>query len=358
MINPPRPRFASDDDPHRLSIELTNICNLHCSYCFRDDEALYHTKAYYFPVDLLRRIMREARDTNGLSQVSFTGGEVTIHPRFKEIIECVKEEGFQASFVTNGWHFDRVLPTILANRDSVRSVAFSLDGATKEAHDGWRGAGSFERVIRAVTRCYIHKIPFVFKVGVRRDTVPQLEQIALLGARLGAAGVHFSHLLPTSSAGEDALSLTPEEKLNAEQEVGVLSNIFKMQIGMCIGFRDIDPSAPCSSLRGTSCNVDYLGRLSLCCNLSGYRGANGKDDVVADLNKESFAVAYARLQEVASQQVERRRQALNAYLESGQEVDPITGSPCLFCLQSLGKTPWRVPENAPRSLPVLTLATV
>ena len=50
-------------DPTRLSVELTNICNLHCSYCMRDEDALYHTKANFFPADLLGRIIREARAT-------------------------------------------------------------------------------------------------------------------------------------------------------------------------------------------------------------------------------------------------------------------------------------------------------
>ena len=27
------------DSPRRIVLELTNICNLHCSYCLRDDEA-------------------------------------------------------------------------------------------------------------------------------------------------------------------------------------------------------------------------------------------------------------------------------------------------------------------------------
>ena len=33
----------------RVSVELTNICNLHCSYCLRDEDALYHSPAKYFP---------------------------------------------------------------------------------------------------------------------------------------------------------------------------------------------------------------------------------------------------------------------------------------------------------------------
>ena len=41
-------------------------------------------------------------------------------------------------------------------------------------------------------------------------------------------------------------------------------------------------------------NVDFRGRLSLCCNLSGYRGAAEELDVVADLNVESFDSAYSK----------------------------------------------------------------
>src|SRR5262249_10253797 len=117
-----------DYGPPRLIVELTNICNLHCSYCLRDEDALYHQKASFFSTELLRRVIREAHDTIGLSHVMFTGGETTLHPKFKEIVETVGAEGLQCSFVTNGWHFERVWPIITANRNTVTHVAFSLDG--------------------------------------------------------------------------------------------------------------------------------------------------------------------------------------------------------------------------------------
>ena len=50
-----------DYGPQRLGVELANICNLHCSYCFRADGNLYSPHAEFFPVDLLRRIIGEAR---------------------------------------------------------------------------------------------------------------------------------------------------------------------------------------------------------------------------------------------------------------------------------------------------------
>ena len=117
------PQRTRDYGPPRLIVELTNICNLHCSYCLRDEDALYHTPANFFPVELLRRVVREARACIDASHVMFTGGETTLHPQFREIIEAVGEEGLKCSFVTNGWHFERVWPAVSANRAAGCSVS-------------------------------------------------------------------------------------------------------------------------------------------------------------------------------------------------------------------------------------------
>src|ERR1051326_6545814 len=53
--------LAGNYGPRRLNVELANICNLHCSYCFRADENLYSSHAEFFPIDLLRRVIPEAR---------------------------------------------------------------------------------------------------------------------------------------------------------------------------------------------------------------------------------------------------------------------------------------------------------
>ena len=344
-----------DYGPPRLIVELTNICNLHCSYCLRDEDALYHTPANFFSVELLRRVVREARESIGARAVMFTGGETTLHPRFREVIEAVGAEGLTCSFVTNGWHFERVWPAIAANRAAVTHVSFSLDGPTRETHDRWRGEGSFVRLVRAVARCKAAGLPFILKLGLRRDTLPLLEQTALFAARMGAASLSFGHNLPTSGAAEDELALGPEDRTAAEQEIAVLASILKMRVTLEVGYSNLDPEPPCSALAGVSCNVDYRGRLSLCCNLSGYRGAKGEPDVVADLNEEGFAGAFARLQGVASAQLGRRRAALADALGAGVEPDIYLGSPCLFCLRSFGKIPWHARGAAApaRSLPVL-----
>jgi len=332
---------AGDYGPRRLNVELANICNLHCSYCFRADENLYSTHAEFFPLELLRRVIAEARTAANVTRINFTGGEPTLHPEFSGTLQTIAEAGLTTSFVTNGWHFDRVWPSIQENRAAVSHVAFSLDGVTREDHDRWRGKGSFDRLVRAFSRCYMSHLPFGMKIVIRRDLVDQLEQIAIFAARMGAASLHFVHVMPTSNAVADDSALSLDEQRMAEQEIAILARIFKMDIGIDVGYYNIDETRPpCAPLAGTSMNIDYRGRLSLCCNLSGFRGAADEADVVADLNVESFASAYTKFQTLVALQLQRRKVALATLRAQAVTPDVYTGSPCMFCLQSFNKIPW------------------
>lgn len=350
---------GGDYGAQRLSIELTNVCNLHCSYCLRDEDALYHQPARFFSLPLFERIVREAKEAVGITRVTFTGGEPTLHPQFADLLRIARAEELQVGFVTNGWNFEKVWPTLLAVRESISHVAFSMDGATAAEHDQWRGKGSFVRLVRAFARCSKAQLPFVLKVGIRRDTMPHLERLAMFAARVGATMLSFSHLLPTSAALDHESALSLEERTIAEQEIAALARIFKMRIGIDVGYYNVDQLAPCSPLAGKSGNVDYRGRLSLCCNLSGFRNAVAEEEVVADLTSESFASAHARLQEIAELQMRRRASLIQEREHLDQTPDIFIGSPCLLCLQSFGKIPWRTPLvvsdcASDRALPILT----
>jgi MoaA/NifB/PqqE/SkfB family radical SAM enzyme len=326
---------APDYGPRRLTVELANVCNLHCSYCLRDDDALHHDPALFLPVDLFARILRDAREVMGIEHIVFTGGEPTLHRQFGDILAAVAELSLTCSVVTNGWHFERVWPALVEYRRTVTHVAFSLDGTTRETHDRWRGKGSFERLVRACSRCWASGFPFNLKVGIRRDTAPDLERFAIFAARMGAEGLSFAHLMPTSNVVAESLALTLEERAAAEREIAVLARIFKMPIGIDVGYYNTARVAPCSPLAGVSANVNYRGQLSLCCNLSGFRGGQGDDDIAGDLQREPFTVALQRLQRLASAQSDRRSTALAALDAASVKADLSTGSPCLFCLGTI-----------------------
>lgn len=340
-MNSEHTNFSNDYGPQRLSLELVNICNLHCSYCFRSEDDLYNSKAEYFPIPLLKQVLDDAKRVAGVTRVIFTGGEPTLHPQFSEALGVVAEAGMTSSFVTNGWHFDRVWPAVSANRDSITHVAFSLDGITSESHDRWRGAGSFDRLIRAFSRCHMSGLRFAIKIAIRRDTAEQLEQIAMFAARLGASALNFVHVMPTSFDLANESSLNIEERRIAEEEIALLSRIFKMHIGIDVGYYNLDERPPCSPLAGTSMNVDYRGRLSLCCNLSGFRGGAGDKDAAGDLNSDSFELAHRKLLTIATDQLRKRNEKLAELRDAKLIPDLFTGSPCLFCLQSFEKVPWQ-----------------
>ena len=237
-----QPDFESADyGPRRLSVELTNICNLHCSYCLRDEDALYHTPAKFFAPELLESIVGQARQAVGITHLNFTGGEPTLHPRFDEILTIAESNNLKVSFVTNGWNFEKIWPKLLAHRSAITHVAFSIDGATRELHDKWRGEGSFVRLVRAFSRCFAGELPFMLKVVIRRDTLPQLEQLALFAARMGAAALHFAHVTPTSADVDNTSALNLDERSQAEKEIAILSRIFKMKIGIDVGYHSAKP---------------------------------------------------------------------------------------------------------------------
>jgi MoaA/NifB/PqqE/SkfB family radical SAM enzyme len=346
---------ARDYGPARLIVELTNRCNLRCSYCLRDEDALYRQPENFLPLEFFTRILSEAREAAQIEHVMFTGGEVTLHPGFDEILSAVRAENLKCSFITNGWNFERVWRPIQAHRETLTHVAFSLDGPTRELHDSWRGRGSFVRLVKAFAQCHASGMPFMVKTVMKRSTLNGLEQMALFAARMGASGISYAHLLPTSHHFQSDEALNRAERLAAEQEVALLARVLKMKVALDVGYIDLDPAAPCSALAGVSCNIDYLGRLSLCCNLSGYRGAAEQSDLIADLKTESFASAYVRLRAVAREQIDRRAVALRQAAKASQEPDLFVASPCLFCLRSFDKIPWHPAAAAGRALPVISV---
>jgi MoaA/NifB/PqqE/SkfB family radical SAM enzyme len=333
-------RPGPDYGPPRLTVELTSTCNRNCDYCLRDEELPSPAFPRDLSLGLLARVAREARDAMGIRQLMFTGGEPTLHPQLPQILSAVAELGMQCSFVTNGWHFAPLGSLLSGHRRTVSHVSFSLDGVTAESHDRWRGKGSFVKLAKAFSFCWASRFPFRVKAGIRRDTLSELENIALFSARLGAAGLNYFHYMPTSPEAKEKWGLKEEDRTQAEREIALLARIFRMPIGLDVGYFNLDPAAPCSALHGVSANLDYAGRLTLCCNLSGFRGASGREDIVADLEKEALLPAWTRLQHLAGCQLKRRAQAIKARQATGRKIDLSVGSPCLFCLHTLGKMPW------------------
>ena len=329
-------KVRSRQPNHALAVELVNICNLHCAYCLRDESMLYG-KAQFLEVSRLFGLLdSRPRDLKSLS-VSLTGGEPLLHPQFGEVARGLHERKVPYKVVTNGWHFDRVFDDLRATRPTLAAVAFSLDGPTRAAHDAQRGDGSFDRLMKAVALCQGAKIPFGFNVVLRRDTFPQIERIAVFGARLGARSVNLGALLPTTLAVHREWGLSKDEELQARGEAAALTGILKIPVRVSFGLYDDAPGPHCPPLSGRSATLDYRGRLRLCGNLSSFRGGSGERDVVAQSEHLSLGEGWHALGVIGHASLRARDAALGKLAAEDGRPDPILGSPCLSCLGHFDK---------------------
>ena len=65
----------------RVVIELTNRCNLSCDHCFTGR----HGGSDDLSLEIFQKILDEAK-TCGFDELSFTGGDPTVHANFPEVL--------------------------------------------------------------------------------------------------------------------------------------------------------------------------------------------------------------------------------------------------------------------------------
>jgi MoaA/NifB/PqqE/SkfB family radical SAM enzyme len=89
--------LASTRHPIIAHVIPIRRCNLACAYCNEYDDFSPHVPTG----EMLRRIDRLA--SLGLSALTFSGGEPTLHPNLDELIHRVRERGMLSGLITNGF---------------------------------------------------------------------------------------------------------------------------------------------------------------------------------------------------------------------------------------------------------------
>ena len=141
--------------PPRISIELTNRCNLNCPFCLvglqNDQESVAHhdlgRQWGKMDLGLAEKIISDSADF-GIQEVMLTfQGEPLLHPQFVNFVELVKDHNMKPVLFTNG-----LLLSAEKSRSIIRaglhSIRFSVDGASQDVYQLNRVGGNFEKVYR------------------------------------------------------------------------------------------------------------------------------------------------------------------------------------------------------------------
>jgi selenobiotic family peptide radical SAM maturase len=256
LLNRDRSIFAPDQEiPEKylaaqvftLQWHITQTCDLSCKHCY--DRSARATVTLEEAIDVLDQFYDFCRERNVYGQVSFTGGNPLMHPRFLEIYQAAADRGFMTAILGNV-----TTPKILADICTVQKPEFfqvSLEGL-KEHNDHIRGAGYFDRVIHFLDDLQAAGIYSMIMLTLTRNNMDQVLPLAEL-LRNKVDLFTFNRL---SMVGEGAQLLTPGKEeyevflrayLEAERENPAMAlkdnliNITRLQdgkdiFGGCAGF--------------------------------------------------------------------------------------------------------------------------
>ena len=162
--------------PRQVSIALTNVCDLHCAYCY----APKHKAS--LNTDQVLGWLKEL-DTEGCLGVGFGGGEPTLHPDFVDICNRVaRETQLAVTFTTHG---HRLTPQLVERlKGSIHFARISVDGVGR-TYEEQRGK-QFANLLRGIESIATLS-PFGINVVVNERTVAELDAMSELAQKVGAS---------------------------------------------------------------------------------------------------------------------------------------------------------------------------
>jgi len=157
-----------------VGIGITNDCNLDCAHCYRPQDRIYQ-----LGFDEIRAIC-EMLD---VASFNMGTGESWLHPEFSQIVEYLSERGIKASMASNG-HSLTEMPVSLLKR--FHDVELSVDFATPQGQDAFRGAGNWDCVMKAIDRCQRYGIEVTLLATLMNTNYYQMDGLVRVAGEVGA----------------------------------------------------------------------------------------------------------------------------------------------------------------------------
>ena len=126
----------------RIYLEITNVCNLSCSFC----PGTKRPKRFLSVEEFSRLAQRLKGHTEYL--YLHVMGEPLLHPQLAEILAAAANQGFKICLTTNGTLLTRSL-SVLLNADRLHKISVSLHSF--EGNDGTHGLDEY--VAQAARAC-------------------------------------------------------------------------------------------------------------------------------------------------------------------------------------------------------------
>jgi len=253
--------------PRIVVLELTTRCNLNCSMCFR--------RSWSERIgDMDERVFSKALDEAieaGVRFVWFAGwGEPTIHPKFIEWAETVKDAGLGLGVNTNGTLLDDELAKRIVEI-GIDRLSVSVDAASEETYARIRGH-SLRRVLKALRIIHEAKkergctkpiLEFVFTA--QRSNVAEFPKLFDLAVEAGVGRIIVSNIIPTQPALEHEVLYNG---WSGEERLRELASIRSLEtnVGVRLPEFSIKTERSCAFVKEGATCVTWDGKVTPCYN--------------------------------------------------------------------------------------------
>jgi len=221
--------------PKSVYLQITNRCNLHCSYCS------YFTSASDVHQDLpLEEWLEFFQELNrcAVMTVTLEGGEAFCREDLREIIQGIVCNRMRFSILSNGTLITDDMAAFLASTHRCNGVQVSIDGSVPAIHDSFRGKGNFVKAMDGVKTLQRHGINVPVRMTIHRKNVRDLEGVArLLLEEVGLPGfsTNAASFMGLCRHNTEQVQLTVEERSLAMETLLKLNNKYNGRISAAAG---------------------------------------------------------------------------------------------------------------------------
>ena len=174
--------------------ETTRSCNLSCVHC----RAAAERGPYSGELDTnaALRLLDQIAEA-GRPIVILTGGEPLLRSDIFRLAEHGDRLGLRMVMAPNGTLISPEIAARIAT-SGIRRISISLDGATAESHDRFRGVpGAFEGAMNGIRNARGAGIEFQINTTITKTNLGEIPAILALAEELEAVAHHIFLLVPT-----------------------------------------------------------------------------------------------------------------------------------------------------------------
>lgn len=192
--------------PWAILLDPTSACNLRCTGCW----AAEYGNRLNLSFGEMDSIIRQGKQM-GVYLYIYTGGEPLV--RKKDLVAlCEKHSDCVFLCFTNATLIDEAFAgEMLRVKNFIPAISVEGD---EESHDGRRGNGSYDKVVRAMDILKTHRLPFGISCCYTSRNLDSISSGAFYDQMIawGASFVWYFHYMPVGNDAAPALLPTPEQR--------------------------------------------------------------------------------------------------------------------------------------------------